>query len=1044
MKKILLIALMLWGVANAQSKAYLRYDSVILTKVGGNSELIVLNGSRSLIGAGMYNMGNGRTEFLNNAGDTPVLPAGFVRSGFLWYDSTGADSGLYVYHRPYWVKIGGGAGVITGLSRIPGVDSIYYTLTTGVTYAIKDSVGSGGGGGSTNTSIGGGYKVAVNGTNDIKSIIVTNGVLADSSVTGEVRLQVDSSTYRTVYSERKTVDSILAILALFPSDTTFINLNAYATPNVGYSDTTGIKTAFATAAARGKNIKVNAGDWYWPYNLTPPKGMWIVGEGDRSRINFNKDTTNCFNVINDSVRISNITFIGKGRGSAPGAEVFTFSNAIYVGASGVTVDNCKFKNVKGSAITSWVVGTTLQGNAFLLNSMDSCGVGVYMVSNSEYSKTVLNTIYHCQWAYINYCAGNFQFNGNICEYNTNGVSVYAAGGCNGDHGMINDNIVNHSATTALDIKATINELEVSSNKFYFGAVKIGSTDTARHVYMTGNVFSGNTISLTKARNVRVSGGAFGSTAVTVSGTAPVELCGIINSVYQNIVCGTTLGASTVQLAVSDSARWTGLGVANDTTANYLLTVNKVTGAIQKTNWGNNPGGGGGMTNPMTTDQDIIVGGASGTPGRLGVGSDGTFLGVSGGVVGYYTPSGAGDVLKVGTPVNNQIGVWTGDGTIEGDPNFTWDASTLAVTGNQTLSGTLQVDTVFGGTAAGSNMTFKSTTGTGTTTGIAYDFLGGTNGGTRLIQVLNNASIGINSAAVSGFNIYSKGQGSNSSTINMDLVDNGGTPLLLVNNAGDITAGKLFSNTHSFTGVMTFGSVNSALTNSIYYPVTFKHITSGTATTGLGVGINFDAENASGTNKNIGSANYVYTDATNASEDADFTLNLIRGGSLVEKFKIGASKTTLTNENAVSYGVSGALKSVYASVGNVGTGEDDLMTYTVPAGTLAQDGDYIDFVMSFSVAANSTLKVYYGATQLFSFAALSADAVYRVTGQVVRTGATTQRATFQLNGGSTVNVVGYQTPAETLSGTVVLKATGEGTSNNDIVQTLMTVKYFPSN
>ncbi len=36
---------------------------------------------------------------------------------------------------------------------------------------------------------------------------------------------------------------------------------------------------------------------------------------------------------------------------------------------------------------------------------------------------------------------------------------------------------------------------------------------------------------------------------------------------------------------------------------------------------------------------------------------------------------AGDVFKVGTPVDNQIGVWTGDGTIEGDPNFTWDGAT---------------------------------------------------------------------------------------------------------------------------------------------------------------------------------------------------------------------------------------------------------------------------------------------------------------------------------------------------------------------------------
>ena len=39
----------------------------------------------------------------------------------------------------------------------------------------------------------------------------------------------------------------------------------------------------------------------------------------------------------------------------------------------------------------------------------------------------------------------------------------------------------------------------------------------------------------------------------------------------------------------------------------------------------------------------------------------------------------GDVAKVGTPVNNQIGVWTGDGTIEGSAGLTWDGTTLTAT-----------------------------------------------------------------------------------------------------------------------------------------------------------------------------------------------------------------------------------------------------------------------------------------------------------------------------------------------------------------------------
>lgn len=45
---------------------------------------------------------------------------------------------------------------------------------------------------------------------------------------------------------------------------------------------------------------------------------------------------------------------------------------------------------------------------------------------------------------------------------------------------------------------------------------------------------------------------------------------------------------------------------------------------------------------------------------------------------YYESGGSGDVTKVGTPVDNEIGVWTGDGTLEGDANFTWDGSNLTI------------------------------------------------------------------------------------------------------------------------------------------------------------------------------------------------------------------------------------------------------------------------------------------------------------------------------------------------------------------------------
>ena len=58
------------------------------------------------------------------------------------------------------------------------------------------------------------------------------------------------------------------------------------------------------------------------------------------------------------------------------------------------------------------------------------------------------------------------------------------------------------------------------------------------------------------------------------------------------------------------------------------------------------------------------------------------------VAASVAAAGGGDVLKAGTPVDNQIAVWTGDGTIEGDSGLTWTTgtSTLSVGGNAVWHG----------------------------------------------------------------------------------------------------------------------------------------------------------------------------------------------------------------------------------------------------------------------------------------------------------------------------------------------------------------------
>ena len=97
---------------------------------------------------------------------------------------------------------------------------------------------------------------------------------------------------------------------------------------------------------------------------------------------------------------------------------------------------------------------------------------------------------------------------------------------------------------------------------------------------------------------------------------------------------------------------------------------------------------------------------------------------------WSTPSGSGDVSKVGTPVDNQVGVWTGDGTIEGTSGLTYSGTALDLTGNLILSGTVDgidiATDVAANTAKATNVTTNLSEGTSTTTTVDVNSSDGTN------------------------------------------------------------------------------------------------------------------------------------------------------------------------------------------------------------------------------------------------------------------------------------------------------------------------------
>lgn len=73
-------------------------------------------------------------------------------------------------------------------------------------------------------------------------------------------------------------------------------------------------------------------------------------------------------------------------------------------------------------------------------------------------------------------------------------------------------------------------------------------------------------------------------------------------------------------------------------------------------------------------------------------------------------------------------------------------------------------------------------------------------------------------------------------------------------------------------------VNDAVTNAVTYAARLTHTSSGTVANSFGVGLEAELENASGTNRVVGTLDWTYTDATNASEDADLLIGLMAGGA----------------------------------------------------------------------------------------------------------------------------------------------------------------------
>jgi hypothetical protein len=122
--------------------------------------------------------------------------------------------------------------------------------------------------------------------------------------------------------------------------------------------------------------------------------------------------------------------------------------------------------------------------------------------------------------------------------------------------------------------------------------------------------------------------------------------------------------------------------------------------------------------------------------------------------------------------------------------------------------------------------------------------------------------------------------------------NSGTERMILSGAGFLGVGAASPDN------LLHVELSDAGTNAVVFPQRLTHITSGTATTGFGVGEQFELENASGTNVVVSTQEFAFTDATNASEDATYTLRLIRAGVLTEAMAVSSVGAMTANGVAV--------------------------------------------------------------------------------------------------------------------------------------------------
>lgn len=237
-----------------------------------------------------------------------------------------------------------------------------------------------------------------------------------------------------------------------------------------------------------------------------------------------------------------------------------------------------------------------------------------------------------------------------------------------------------------------------------------------------------------------------------------------------------------------------------------------------------------------------------------------------------------------------------------------------------------------------------------------------------------------------------------------------------------------------------------LIDSFYTTLFQSATTAAQARTAIGLGTGdsptFVAVTANLTGNVTGNASGTAATVTGAAQAAITSVGTLVTGTSVA---VGTGSGTAT-----TVGIANLNTTV---VGNVGAGEDVLMTYDLPANSLSANKKGVMVSMWGKTANNAnakTLKVYFGSTMLCGLSLTTAQiGAWRVTYTAIRTGASIQNtALLIVECPDSVALAAPKMSHFTLDGVaqvdtaaITIKATGTATADNDVTQEGMLVEFL---